>query len=125
MLFGLLRRSESSGMGTEILTLAEAAKLVLETARREQWPLAHIADRNEPQRPQHWFATSMLSIVTVRGRRAAEGSLETLTKNMREGLALSDGMSALQTADGQSRFVELSVARQELARYLKWARTVQ
>lgn len=124
MLFGLVRRSESTRMGTEILTLADAAKLVLETARREQWPLAHIADRNEPQRPQHWFAASILSIAAVQGRRAAEGSLETLTKTMREGLALSDDMNALQAADGP-RFVELSITKQELARYLKWARTVQ
>src|SRR5882762_8209267 len=126
MLFGLLRRSEGTRSGEAVHALADAARLVLDTARLEHLPLAYIAERGGLDQAQHWFATSILSIVAVQGRRSSEAQAETLAKELREGLTLNESMSALfARGNDEPRFVDLVVTKSEFKKYLRWARSVQ
>lgn len=124
MLFGLKRRSDEKAAKRGVLALADAAVLVLQTATLERLPLLSIAQRDG--RATHWFATNILDVVAVRGRRPHQAQSEILTKDLRDGLVLTDDMAVLRaTNEERPRFIELTVTRIELMRYVKWARTVQ
>lgn len=123
MLFGLLRRPEGTKSSTTV-SLADAAQLALDAARRESLPLAHVAERDG--RAQYWFAANILRIVAVRGRQPNKAQTETVAEAVRNTATLSEDMSALQVAgESEPRFVDLSVTGSELKKYLRWARSVQ
>jgi hypothetical protein len=126
MLFGLIGRSETNRLKTGTYALADGAMHVLDVARRERMVLANIAALKEPTRPQHWFAANMLTIVVVNGRRPDADAPQPLTKELCEGLTLNDAMNELRpAAESRPSFVDLTVSKHEIERYLNWARAVQ
>ena len=114
------------GSAAKIQRLAGAAHEALETARRERLPLAAVAEREASGRAQYWFASSILRVVTIRGR-ALEGQSGTdLTRGQVDWLRLDDSMEALYApGEEQPRFVELAVSKSEFAKYLRWLRTTR
>lgn len=122
MVFGVRRRSGKRTEGS--LRLADAALRVLEIARRERWSLLAIAGR--ARSADYWFAGNILDIVAVQGRGTDVQQHETLTRERRNGLVLSDDMAGLKNMhDDELRFVDLTLSSRELKRYVKWAQTVQ
>lgn len=104
--------------------MADGAGRVLEIGRRERWPLVSIAERTG--RADYWFATSMLDVILVQGRRPDAIQSEILTKDLRAGLVLTGDMAGLKASDeSQPQFVALTVSPREINQYIKWARTVQ
>lgn len=122
----LLRRifqSASSAMPDGADALRSAARTAYQIALSEHLPLAHIAEQS--QRPQYWFANSMLQVVQVCGRSPDEPGHVRLTREIMSGLKLADDMmSVVAPGEEQPRFVDLHLAKEEFERYLVWARTV-
>ena len=124
MLFGLKRRSNEKEANHRARALVDAAEFVHQTATLERLPLLSIAQRDG--RAIYWFATNILDVVAVRGRRPDQAQSELLTRDLRDGLVLTDDMAGLKAVSEESlRFIELTVGDKELKRYVKWARTVQ
>lgn len=125
-MFGLVRRSKPAKSNAEPYALADAALQALDVARREHWALLSIATLNGEERARHWFAASLLEIVSVQGRRPDSIQSETLTMALRRNLTLTDDIGGLVAAgDNEPRFVDLRVTHAEFEKYLAWARTVQ
>lgn len=122
MFFNKARRADASNQSVAT-TLAEAAEAALACARRETLALAHVAEQSG--RAQYWFASNILTVVTVTASRPGEGGRVALTRALMADLVLSEDMAALVSAgDGQIVFTALNVSAAELERYLAWARTV-
>lgn len=125
-MFGLMRRSKETKPNAATHTLADAALQALDVARRERWALLSIATLNGQARAQHWFAGNLLEIVSVQGCRREATQSETLTRDLRKDLTLTDDIDGLAAAgEDETRFVDLRVAHTEFKKYLAWARTVQ
>jgi len=124
--FGLARRSESLKSKPETYALEDAAKRVLEIARKEKLPLAYIAARGGEERAQYWFANNLLHVVSGEGRRPDTDETEILSREKIGELTLDDDMRALRIR-GAARptFVDLRVSRAEFARYVEFVRTTQ
>lgn len=103
--------------------LPAASRKAYQTALSERLPLAHIAEQSE--RPQYWFANSILQVVHVCGRSPDEPGHISLTREIISGLKLADDMASLYApGEEQPRFVDLHVVKEEFERYMAWARTV-
>ena len=115
----------ANGHETGTTSLSDAAARILETARREDWPLVYVADL-EGRKPENWFAASILENCVVTGREARDGRVHNLAKPLSAGYALSDDLSfASVEGDGENRISDLSISKSELRRYVDWARSVQ
>jgi hypothetical protein len=102
------------------MALIDAARGAYQVALSEGLSLAHIAEQSG--RPQYWFASNILQVVTVSGRReAAEAVL--LDRANLAGLILSGDMLVLLDGE-QPVFGDLTLGRSEFERYLGWARAV-
>jgi hypothetical protein len=107
-------------------TLAAAAQLALETARRERLALLHIAERKGAEHVQYWFANNILSIVSIEGISPGAAAGGPITKDMLGGLLLDADMNGLSApGEERPRYVDLRVPAAELSKYLNWMRTVQ
>ncbi|MGH6870904.1 MAG: hypothetical protein ACREHE_05295 [Rhizomicrobium sp.] len=125
MVLSLLRRSNPKTSG-DILSLAEAARRVLEIARVERLALAYVAGRDGEDRAQHWFATNICQSGIVQGHASPGSDPETLGRDKIGGLELDPDMNALrEPGAAQPRYVDLSLTGDGLKRYLDWVRTVQ
>lgn len=105
------------------LFLRDAARRLYQQVLSEGLPLAHIAEQSE--RPQYWFANSMLHVVDVLGRRPNDEAHTVLTRDIIRALKLSDDTQVLIDPEtGDAQFADLRVAMEQLERYMDWARTV-
>jgi hypothetical protein len=103
--------------------LCDAARRVYQQVLSEGLPLAHIAEQSE--RPQYWFANSMLHVVAVQGRRSNEEAHIVLTRGTLAALKLSDDTQVLiDPESGEAKFADLRLMPEQLERYMAWARTV-
>jgi hypothetical protein len=122
----LLRRilhPASSAALEDAYALPSASRAAYQRALSERLPLAHIAEQSE--RPQYWFANSILQVVNVFGRAPDETDHVSLTRETISGLRLTDDMASLVApGEEQPRFVDFRVTKEEFERYLAWARTV-
>ena len=124
MLFRRFRKTRASADVKGADSLAQGAQSIYGAAKKERWPLTHIAEQSG--RPIYWFAESMLRVVSVFGRRPDEAEFVCLTRELISGHALVEDMSALVAPDPASpRFIDLRVSKLEQTRYSDWARTVQ
>ena len=104
--------------------LAAAAKSALDCVRRQGGVMAQLMERENS--PELWIANSILRTVATFGRSPDQPRQQLLTKKDVFGLRLSDNMSALYAPGiAEPRYVELGMRRDELKKYLRWARTVQ
>jgi hypothetical protein len=123
MLLQRFHRTASSVTLQGAETLPDAARTAYQRALNERLPLAHIAEQSE--RPQFWFANNILQVIDVYGKAPDEAGHGRLTREITSGLKLADDMSALVApGEDQPRFVDLRVTKEELERYMTWARTV-
>jgi hypothetical protein len=104
---------------TSTLSLAEGAARAYDEARRQDLPLARIAERH-PMGAQVFFADNLLRLGAVLGR--PDGQSEQV-RLLREKVATMAPGGA--ESDSEPRLAELRVLPSELKRYLAWARTVQ
>lgn len=104
-------------------TLGDAARTAYQKALSERLPLAHIAEQSD--RPQFWFANSIMQIVDIFGKPPDESDHVRLTRENTRELKLADDMSSLFVpGESKPRFVDLRVTKEEFERYMTWARTV-
>ena len=122
----LLRRilhPASSAAIEDAHTLPSGARAAYQKALSEHLPLANIAEQSD--RPQYWFANSILQIVNVCGKAPDEPDHVSLTRETISGLKLADDMTSLfAPGEDRPRFVDLRVTKEEFERYIAWARTV-
>lgn len=103
--------------------LAYAGRVAYQKALNERLPLANIAEQSEHS--QYWFANNILLVVDVYATPPGEANHIVLTRELISGLKLADDMSALiDLDDNQPKYVDLRVTKEQLERYMKWARTV-
>jgi len=103
--------------------LADAARRVYQVALSEGLPLAHIAEQSG--RPQYWFANNIIHIVEAHGRRSGEIAYIMLSREVIANLILADDMSVLiDSEDGEEKVDDLRITKEQVERYLAWARTV-
>ncbi len=103
--------------------LADAARNVYQQTLSEGLPLAHIAEQTG--RPQYWFANNILQVVEVYGQPQGEAGHTPLTRNVIAGLKLADDISALIVPEtGATEFSDLRIKKDQIERYMAWARTV-
>jgi hypothetical protein len=106
--------------------LDEAAQGALEIARRERLALARIAERDGPARALHWFASNMLRIIPVYGRRPGRTEHERIALRSTDELELREDLTSLRVAGEQSpAFVDLIATRSDCKRYIRWIRSVK
>jgi hypothetical protein len=123
MLFQRLQSSRSSSNLKDAAALATAARAAYQTALNERLPLAHIAEQSG--RPQFWFANNIVQIVEIYGSPPGQSKHVCLTREVTNGLTLSEDMAALAHAGAeQPSYVDLRVTREQFERYMTWARTV-
>jgi hypothetical protein len=123
MLLQRFHLSASSAALQSAYTLSNAARAAYQRALNERLPLAHIAEQSE--QPQFWFANNILQVVDVYGKPPDEADHVRLAREITSSLKLRDDMSALVAPDEeQPRFADLRVTKEDLERYMKWARTV-
>jgi hypothetical protein len=123
MLLQRFQRSASSTALQGAHTLSDAGRVAYRKALNERLPLAHIAEQSD--RPQFWFANNILQVVDVLGNPPDEAGHVRLTREITSGLKLADDMSALiASGEDRPRFVDLRVTKEQLERYMVWARTV-
>ncbi len=103
--------------------LADAARNAYQKALSEGLPLAHIAEQTG--RPQYWFANNILHVVEVHGQRTGEAAHTLLSRDLIAELKLADDISGLVVPDtGATEFTDLRITKDQIERYMAWARTV-
>ncbi len=125
MVFGFLRRSDSTEALARAPSLLEGAAKICREAKARRLPLAYVAERHTLG-AQYWFADSLLRHASVYGKRRDATEYTHITRAELGDLRLTDDMSALQ--DGSSpaaQVTDLRTPMPELRRYLRWAATVQ
>jgi hypothetical protein len=124
MLFRLFSRP-AVGALRGAYTLAKAAQLALETARREHLPLAFIATKENADRPEFYFGKDITRVVQVYGRRSSEADLEQISREQLVQLTLADDMNSLSGRNEDSpRFIDLRITRSDFKKYMESIRHV-